>query len=88
MIRTGTNRPPAFRRWEFDHRWGTLISDSTPLSVVRIDGGEMRIRYGSESLAVRAELVPILAEMIAAAAEWTDTPADLPVPGAAGEEER
>ena len=86
-IRTHVNRPPASRVWEHEHRWGVQLGDSTPLSVIRIDGGEMRIRYGAEALAVRAALVPILAEMVAAAAEWTDAPADLPVPSA-GEEER
>lgn len=85
MIRTYTNRPPSSRKWESDHKWGPQITDQTPLSVIRVNGGEMRIRYGSDSLAVCAELVPILAEMVAAAAEWVDEPADLPVPGAAGE---
>lgn len=71
-IRTRTSRPPASRFWEFNHKWGTQITDSTPLSVTRINNGELRIRHGAEHLAVRAELVPILAEMVAEAAAWAD----------------
>lgn len=69
------HRAAARATWESEHRWGTLIGDSTTLRVTRTDGGGMTIGYGSESIEIRRELVERVAEMVAAAAAWTDTPA-------------
>ena len=66
------HRPAASATWEHEHRWGSQLGDSTRLSVTRTDGSGMRLAYGKESVEVRDELVPILAAMVVAAAEWTD----------------
>lgn len=66
------HRPSASAAWKHDHKWGTGFGDSTTLIVSRTDGGNLTARYGSESLEIRASLVPIFAAMVAAAAEWTD----------------
>ncbi|UUW88376.1 hypothetical protein [Pimelobacter simplex] len=72
IINSRVHRPPASATWQHEHRWGPAFGDSTTLSVVRTDGGPMRIRYGNESVELRAELVPVFVEMVAAAAAWTD----------------
>lgn len=72
IVNRRIHRPPASATWEHEHRWGTLISDTTTLYVDRTDGGRLQIRYGGESIEIRAELVPVLADMVAAAAAWTD----------------
>lgn len=66
------HRAPATAAWEYDHRWGKSFGDSTTLYVRRTDGGSLSIAYGSESIEIREALVPVLAEMVAAAAAWTD----------------
>ena len=68
-------RTPPLARWEFEHRWGVSLGDSTTLRVDRVDGGLLRIAYGSDSIEIRRDLVAAVAEMVAAAAEWTDTEA-------------
>ncbi|KAB2809247.1 hypothetical protein F9L07_19595 [Pimelobacter simplex] len=72
IINSRVHRPPASATWEHEHRWGQQLGDSTRLSVVRIDGGPLTIRYGTESIEIRKDLVPVLADMVAAAAVWTD----------------
>lgn len=69
-----TNRPPASKSWRVVHRWGSQLGDVRELTVVRITEGQMTISYGNESIAIRGELVPILAEMVAEAAAWKDEP--------------
>jgi hypothetical protein len=77
QIRTHVHRPAASRTWEHTHKWGSSFGDSTDLRVTRTDGGPLRIAYGRESIEIREELVAVLAEMVATAAEWSDT-RDLP----------
>jgi len=67
-------RPPASAMWEHEHRWGNLIGDTTILRVIRTDGGSMTVSYGKESVGIRESLVAVFAQMVAAAAEWSDTP--------------
>lgn len=67
-----TNRPPASKSWNVVHRWGSQLGDVRDLTVVRITEGQMTISYGKEAVAIRGELVPILAEMVAEAAAWKD----------------
>jgi hypothetical protein len=50
------------------------IGDSTTLRVTRTDGGSLSVIYGREEIEIRRELVGRVAEMIAAAAAWKDTP--------------
>lgn len=76
IINSRVHRPPASATWQHQHRWGTGLGDSTTLYVDRTDGGPLTIRYGTESIEIRAELVPVLADMIAAAAVWTDEKAE------------
>lgn len=71
-LRPRVHRAASVATWEHSHRWGTLIGDVTDLRVSRTDGGRMVISYGQDSVEIREELVPILAEMVAAAAEWSD----------------
>lgn len=66
------HRPAASATWEFEHRWGSMIGDSTTLRVTRNDGGALTIGYGREEIEIRRDLVAKVAEMVAAAAEWTD----------------
>lgn len=66
------HRPAASATWEYEHRWGTGLGDTSTLYVDRRDGGSLTIRYHSDSIEVREELVQVLAEMVAAAAAWTD----------------
>lgn len=66
------HRAPARATWEHEHRWGAQLGDSTTLRVTRTDHGAMTVAYGRESLEVRAELVERFADMVAAAAAWTD----------------
>ena len=66
------HRPAASATWEYEHSWGPSLGDSTRLSVTRTDGGGMRVAYGKESIEIREELVERVAEMVAAAAAWTD----------------
>lgn len=66
------HRPAASATWSHEHLWGPQLGDSTNLSVTRTDGGAIRLAYGRESLEVRGELVTLFAEMVAAAAAWTD----------------
>ena len=76
QIRTHTHRPAATRTWEHTHKWGVNFGDSTDLRVTRADGGGMTISYGRESIEIREALVGVLAEMVAAAAEWSDKPSE------------
>lgn len=71
--RNYVSRPPASATWECEHRWGPQFNDVSKLTVIRTDGGSLSIRYGRESIDIRAEVVPQLAEMVAAAAAWTDS---------------
>lgn len=66
------HRPAASAVWEFEHNWGPGFGDSTTFSVARIDGGGMTLRYGKEKFEVRRDLVAQVAEMVAAAAAWSD----------------
>ena len=50
------------------------VAQARELTVVRITEGQMTISYGNEAIAIRGELVPILAEMVAEAAAWKDDP--------------
>lgn len=68
------HRPASTAVWEHENRWGSQIGDSTTLYVRRTDGGELSICYGTESIAIRKELVERFAEMVTAAATWTDDP--------------
>lgn len=74
QIRKEVHRPAASATWRHTHRWGTSLGDSTDLRVTRTDGGGLTITYGRESIEIRAALVGVLAEMVAAAAEWSDGP--------------
>ena len=71
-IRREVHRPAASARWRHTHKWGTSFGDSTTLTVTRTDGGSLQIAYGKESIEIRGVLVDVLAEMVAAAAAWTD----------------
>lgn len=66
------HRPRPSATWKINHRWGTSLGDVTTYTVTRTLGGGMKIQGGKESFEIRAELVPLLAEMIAAAAAWED----------------
>lgn len=66
------HRSPAVAAWEHAHRWGTGLGDTTTMRVSRVNDGAMTITYGSESVEIRGALVAQLAEMVAAAAAWTD----------------
>lgn len=66
------HRPAASATWEHSHKWGPNFGDNTDLRVTRTDGGRLSIGYGRESVEIRAELVPILAEMVTQAAAWSD----------------
>lgn len=78
-IRRRIHRPAASATWEHNHRWGSQLGDSTNLRVARKDGGGMTVSYGRESIEIREELVDIFAEMVAAAAVWSDDEtADMP----------
>lgn len=66
------SRPAASATWEHEYRWGSQLGDTTRVSVTRTDRGGMRLAYGSAAVEIRGELVPILAAMVAAAAEWAD----------------
>ena len=79
------HRPASSATWEHDHRWGSMIGDSTTLRVTRTDGGAMAINYGSERVEIRAELVGTLAAMVAAAAAWTDRATETSPKGAEDE---
>lgn len=72
-INVETHRPAASRVWEYEHRWGSQIGDTRDLRVVRVNGGRMEIGYGKNSVEIRAELVPILAKMVAGAAAWSES---------------
>lgn len=74
QMHSSTNRPPASKSWRVVHRWGSQLGDVRELTVVRITEGQMTISYGKEAIAIREELVPILAEMVAEAAAWKDDP--------------
>lgn len=78
QIRTRIHRPAASATWEHTHRWGGLGAslDEVGLRVTRTDGGGLTISYGRESIEIREALVAVLAEMVAAAAEWTDEPSE------------
>lgn len=67
-------RAPARGTWEYEHRWGPMIGDSTTLQVTRVAGGAMTLSYGSQSVEIRKDLVEPLAKMIAEASAWTDEP--------------
>lgn len=58
--------------WEYEHRWGTLLSDTTTLRVTRVRDGRLTISYGKDSIDIRETLVPKVAAMVAAAAAWRD----------------
>ena len=68
------HRPASSATWEHEHRWGPGFGDSTTLRVTRTDRGSMTVRYGSEALEIRGDLVAIFAEMVDHAAAWNDTP--------------
>ena len=70
------NRQPATATWEHEHRWGPGLTDRTSLYVHRTHGGRMSIRYRDQEVEVSGELVPILAEMVAVAAAWSDPKAE------------
>lgn len=72
IVRRRVHRPAASATWEHTHRWGVQLGDSTDLRITRVDGGGLTISYGRESVEIRRELVPVFAEMVAAAAAWTD----------------
>lgn len=71
-IRAYTNRPPANRRWESTHRWGSQLGDNTDYVVTRVVDGAMTIRVGKESLEIRADMVAVVAQMVEKAAAWQD----------------
>lgn len=68
------HRPQPTAAWKVDYRWGKSLGDLTTYTVTRTLGGDMMIQGGGESFHIRAELVPLMAEMIAAAAAWEDAP--------------
>ncbi len=72
IINQRIHRPAASARWEHEHRWGPQLGDSTTLRVARTDDGPISIEYGNDSISIRKDLVPVLADMVAAAAAWTD----------------
>lgn len=72
QIRRHVYRPAASATWTHSHKWGVRLGDSTDLTVTRTDGGGLRIAYGKESIEIREALVGVVAEMVAAAATWTD----------------
>ena len=74
IVNKQVHRPAASATWTHAHRWGTSFGDSTDLRVTRTDGGPLRISYGKESIEIRKALVGVLADMVAAAAAWSDTP--------------
>lgn len=76
IINPRVHRPPSRATWAHEHRWGRGFGDSTTLYVDRIDDGPLTIRYGNESVEIREELVAVVADMVAAAAAWTDEAAD------------
>lgn len=69
-------RPSPSARWEYQHRWGSFPGDVTTYSAQRNLNGSLTIRNGSESVEIRSEVVPFIAEMVAAAAIWTDGDTD------------
>lgn len=78
-IRVTVRRPPASATWTFTRRSRAELSPSgidiglpVELSVTRTAGEGMTIRYGQNSIALPADLVDVLAEMVAKAAEWED----------------
>lgn len=75
-IKQRVERAAAKATWEHEHRWGPSFGDATLLRVTRVDGGPMTLSYGGESVEIRKDLVGPLAEMIAAAAAWTDEQTD------------
>lgn len=80
QIRKRIHRPAASATWEHTHKWGVQFGDNTDLRVTRTDGGGLSIAYGRESIDIREALVSVLAEMVAAAAVWTDEPSEIPSP--------
>lgn len=81
------HRPAASATWEYEHHWGPQLTDRTRLAVTRTDGGGLRIAHGRDVIELRGELVERLAEMVAAAAVWTDTPTRHDTPPAPGEDD-
>lgn len=65
-------RTPARAIWEHDHKWGPQITDRTPLRVERSDGGALTVRYGSEKIEIRKDLVGVFGQMISNAVNWSD----------------
>lgn len=72
------HRPPATATWEYDHRWGSMIGDTTALRVTRRGNGALTLSYGDKSIEVPVEAVGQLAAMTSAAAVWTDTGSKAP----------
>lgn len=72
IINQRIHRPAASATWEHEHRWGTSFGDTTTLRVDRTHDGPIRIRYGTDSIEIRKDLVSVLADMVAAAADWSD----------------
>lgn len=72
IINQRIHRTPASSTWEHEHRWGTALGDRTSLFVDRVDEGRLTVRYGNQSVEIRAELVQAFADMVAAAAAWSD----------------
>jgi len=66
------HRPSASATWEHVHHWGSSFGDTTTLRVTRVDGGLLRVTYGNDAVEIRPALVAVFAQMVAAAAEWTD----------------
>lgn len=71
-IRKSVHRPAASATWRVTERWGHQIGDTRELSVTRFDGGALQISYGGSRIEIKEALVAQLAEMVAAAAVWSD----------------
>lgn len=65
-------RPAATATWEQEHRWGTLLGDTTTLRVSRTANGHMVVSYDKDRVEIHPSLIEAFAEMVAAAAVWTD----------------
>ena len=77
IVNKHVTRPAPTATWEHIHHWGSSFGDSTTLRVARTDGGPLRISYGKEAIEIRGSLVAVLADMVTAAAAWTDLEATL-----------
>ena len=66
------NRPPASASWEFQHRWGLALGDTTNCWVNRTADGSLRIHDGKATTEFSRDVVDAVASAVAAAAAWTD----------------